>query len=241
LIAARLPTLLAGLPAVTEEIPLSAPLPPPDLADLEAVRGAADKRRLEYLAGRHCARVALARLGERGHVLRAGADRAPVWPPGLVGSITHTGTAREGFCGAAVARRVDLVALGIDAELNRPLPDELLPTVLTEREREALGGLPPDERGRLAMLVFSAKESLYKALAPLLGVFIEFHEAEIDLDVGAGQFRADVHPAGPAVMSPGIERMSGRLLVGPDLLLTAVVIAPLVDGAPVVRKSPRER
>jgi 4'-phosphopantetheinyl transferase EntD len=218
--AARLPVLLAGLPVVTEEMPLPAAPPAAEPADVAATAGMAEKRRLEYLAGRHCARAALARLGIRGHVLAAGADRAPIWPPGIVGSITHTGTAADGFCGVAVARREDLAAVGIDAERDQPLPDEVLPTVLTPRERDALLRRPAASRDRVAALCFSAKESVYKALAPSLGRFIEFDQVTVELDLEAGRFTAVVDLPG-AVVPP----LAGRLLVTPGLLLTAVAIA----------------
>jgi 4'-phosphopantetheinyl transferase EntD len=218
--AARLPVLLAGLPVVTEETTLPAAPAPPEAADLEATAGMAEKRRIQYLAGRRCAAAALARLGIRDHVLRAGADRAPIWPPGIVGSITHTGTAADGFCGVAIARRADLAALGIDAELDQPLPDEVMPTVLTPGERDALLRRPAAIRGRVAALCFSAKESVYKALSPLLGRFIEFEQVTVELDVEAGRFAAEVHLPGAAL--PPLE---GRLLVTSGLLLTAVSIA----------------
>lgn len=225
--AAGLATLLTGLPVVTEEMelpsaPQSTSASPPE--DLAAAAGMAEKRRMEYLAGRQCARRALERLGVRGHVLRAGADRAPLWPPDIVGSITHTGDARDGYCGVAVARRAALRAIGIDAELNRPLPDELLATVLTERERDALRATPAPARGRIATIIFSAKESVYKTLSPLFGVFLEFHQVEIDLqlDGDAGVFAAHVHVEAPA--SSPLELGNGRALITRDLLFTAVAI-----------------
>jgi 4'-phosphopantetheinyl transferase EntD len=221
LIPARLPVLFAGLPVVTEEMPLPASAPAAEPADLQATAGMAERRRIEYLAGRQCARAALARLGVGRHVLRAGRDRAPIWPTGIVGSITHTGTSEEGFCGVAVARRDDLASVGVDAELDRPLPDALLPTVLTSRERDALLRRPPETRGQIAALHFCAKEAVYKALSPLLGLFIEFEQIEVELDRDAGQFVAEVRLPGA---SP-LRSLSGRLLVTPGLLLTAVAIA----------------
>jgi 4'-phosphopantetheinyl transferase EntD len=216
----RLPTLLAGWPVVTEETTLPALLPRPEAADLEAAARMGEKRRTEYLAGRHCARAALARLGIEGHLLRAGAERAPIWPPGIVGSITHTGTTADGFCGVVVARSEDLAAVGLDAELDQPLPDELLPTVLTSRERDALLRRPPETRGQIATLTFSAKESVYKALSPLLGIFLEFEQVEVELDPDAGRFGAEVRALGGRPVPP----LSGRLLVTQGLLLTAVAV-----------------
>jgi 4'-phosphopantetheinyl transferase EntD len=227
--AALLPTLLAGLPVVTEEMRLSALVAPAHAQDLHETAGMADRRRLEYLAGRHCARVALARLGVHGHVLRAGPDRAPIWPPGIVGSITHAGAAPDGFCGVAVARGGDLRSIGIDAEPDRPLPDDLLPTVLTPAERDALAGRPAAQRARIATVYFSAKESVYKALSPLLGIFLDFHDVSIELDLGldaaagAGRFTADVQAPVPATAQ--IPPLAGRVLVAGDLVLTAAIAA----------------
>jgi enterobactin synthetase component D / holo-[acyl-carrier protein] synthase len=218
--------LLSGLPVATEETALAGPFFP-SREDLAAVAGAAEKRRHEYLAGRLCARRALARLGIRDHILRAGADRAPIWPSGVTGSITHAGAAPDGFCGVAVARRDDLAAVGIDAELDRPLPDELIPIVLTPREQEALLRRPAPDRGRIAALTFSAKESVYKALAPLLDAFIDFQEAEIrfdlDADLRAGRFAVDVRLPAPSTLPP----VAGRMLRVSGLILTSATLGPL--------------
>src|SRR5437867_13394741 len=83
-----------------------------DPAELERTLDFAPKRLREYCAGRLCARRALAELGISGHSLRHGQDRRPVWPQGVVGSITHT----DSFCAAVVARKGPLRAIGLDAE-----------------------------------------------------------------------------------------------------------------------------
>lgn len=78
----------------------------PASALLEAERAlvarAVPKRRDEYAAGRNCARAALARLGVHDFALLAGSAREPIWPEGVIGSMTP-GT-RSSFKSRASAR-----------------------------------------------------------------------------------------------------------------------------------------
>ena len=89
------------------------------------VARALEKRREEFTTGRECARRALAKLGVAPRAIGTGERREPQWPEGSVGSITPCAGSRA----AAVAGATDVVALGIDAEPNRPLPDRILAAV----------------------------------------------------------------------------------------------------------------
>ena len=80
-----------------------------------AVARAIPKRRGEFAQGRSAARAAMGLLGHPPMAIPAGSDRAPIWPKGLVGSITHT----NGLCAAALSQNA--AALGIDAEQAVPL------------------------------------------------------------------------------------------------------------------------
>jgi|SRR5215213_5050322 len=150
------------------------------------VAAAVPKRRREFAAGRHCARRALERLDIHGFALVAGADRAPRWPAGVVGSISHT----DRYCVAVVARRAAFASLGVDAEPAEPLECELWETVCTDAERRWLDTQPELERGRMARLIFSAKECAYKCQYPLTGVLLDFHDLQIEVDREAGRFTA---------------------------------------------------
>lgn len=78
----------------------------------EAVlEGASDHRRREFATVRSCARRALSRLGVERGPLVPGAQRAPVWPSGVVGSLTHC----DGYRAAVVGRVSSVISLGIDA------------------------------------------------------------------------------------------------------------------------------
>jgi 4'-phosphopantetheinyl transferase EntD len=91
-------------------------------AEEPLVEGAAQTRVQQFTAGRVCSRIALGRLGvARTTPILRGEDRAPIWPPGFVGSISHT----DMWCAAAVARTEDVRAIGIDLEPATPLKQAL--------------------------------------------------------------------------------------------------------------------
>jgi 4'-phosphopantetheinyl transferase EntD len=167
------------------------------------------KRRREFTAGRVCARAALERLGIRGFPLVAGEDRSPVWPPGIVGSLSHCGD----YCGVAIARRGEIAGVGFDVERARPLEGRVASIICTPAETrriESQPGLPP---GLGAMIVFSAKESTYKCYHPITKTFLDFHDVEIDLVPGAGTFTARIlkeRGADNAAGRRGIESLRGR-------------------------------
>lgn len=138
------------------------------------------KRQAEFLAGRLCAQEALRGLTGTAFVPPVGEDRAPQWPTGLVGSITHG----AGWAGAVVARQQEWIGLGLDIErlLTPERADRLAAEILTPRELDIYLPLSAGERAQLVTRTFSLKESLFKALYPLVKQRFYFHDAEV-LDV----------------------------------------------------------
>ncbi|MGA1373010.1 MAG: 4'-phosphopantetheinyl transferase family protein [Pseudomonadales bacterium] len=120
-------------------------------------------------------------------------DRSPVWPSGCTGSITHT----HDLVAAVVAKTGVAVSLGIDLEQRGRVGERVLPRVLTAREHAQLFQREASERRDQATLIFSAKESIYKALHPLLRRYIGFHEVEVLLDPEAHSMTARVLTSGP--------------------------------------------
>lgn len=229
----RLAALAAGLfvdtPVITEIVRLSDPVPALHPLEAAQVAGAAPRRQREFAAGRACARRALGRLGVRDVVLRNGPDRAPRWPEGFVGAVTHTGDASRGLCAVAVARRGEVETLGLDAELGA-LPEALWGSLLTEVERAWIGSLRDDAlRGQGALLVFSAKESFYKAHFPLSGRFLEFDQVEITVVPTAHTFEARLTRKAPAGLP--LRQCAGRYAMDGDLLLTAITVTRLGSEA----------
>lgn len=129
------------------------PAPPPWPG--EALPNAVPKRQREFAAGRHAARAALSQLGLGATAIPQGPDRAPIWPPGISGSITHS----ETLCLAAVTQGQTLI--GIDLEPATPLERDLWDAILLPQERASLTEHP--NATLFAKLIFSAKEAAYKA------------------------------------------------------------------------------
>lgn len=158
----------------------------PQLHPLEesqlAGRCLSEQRRKEFALGRWCARRAMAALSRGQEPLLTGPSRAPIWPQGLIGSITHC----EEYCAAAVAETKDVAAIGIDAEPWRGFPLEIRTHVVTENEY-SLSKLGQCDAQSLAVF-FSVKESVFKALNPVTDLFFDFLSISVILDMGLGRF-----------------------------------------------------
>ena len=190
------------------------------------VARAVEKRRREFTTGRHCARIALGKLGVTSGPILVGERGAPRWPPGIVGSITHC----DGYRAAAVARVGDMAAIGLDAEPNDPLPRGVLDVVSHAAERARLAVLaaagPTPRLVAWDRLLFSAKESVYKAWFPLTGRWLGFKEADVTIEPD-GTFTVRLLPTAPSASpspSPPTS-FAGRWLVGGGLVLTAIAVA----------------
>jgi 4'-phosphopantetheinyl transferase EntD len=183
-----------------------------------AVVGAVAARRSEFAAGRRYARRALAILGLPGCPIPVGPGREPRWPPGVTGSITHC----AGYCAVAVGWRHVLGSLGIDLERDEPLASEIEELVCRPVERRQAAALRPSGMA-WTTIIFSAKESLYKAWFPLTGRWLDFHEVEVEVDPGHGTFAAHLAASARAVLELG-GPVQGRFLVSSGYVATAVVV-----------------
>lgn len=165
---------------------------PPALA--AAMVRAVPKRRAEFAAGRRAVRAAMADIGLPPADIAQGADRAPIWPAGLSGSIAHCDRA----CIAAVSAAHP--SIGIDIEPATPLDADLIPVICTPAEQAWLARQA--DAGLAAKMIFSAKEAVYKAQYPLTGQVIGFDAVTLTLSEG-GAYRAtlalDVPPLGGCI------------------------------------------
>ncbi|MEU7305883.1 4'-phosphopantetheinyl transferase superfamily protein [Streptomyces sp. NPDC007206] len=232
------PLMRRLLPDVTEVTEVRGELSAPPLFPEEeaVVARSVGERRREFATGRRCARLSLAALGLPAQPLRSGPHGEPLWPEGVVGALSHC----AGYRVAAVARATDLAALGIDAETAGPLPDGVLEAVSLPEERAHLARLRaaqphlPWDR-----LLFSAKESVYKAWFPLARTMLGFDMARLSFtvvpDAGSsgvrGTFSARLlRPLPPAFADAvGGPVLDGWWLVDEGLVLTAI--------APPVRRT----
>lgn len=193
-------------------VPAEAALYPEEEA---LVARAVAKRRREFAQVRSCARRAMEKLGVPPQPVLPGERGAPTWPQGLTGSMTHC----EGYCAAALVRAADLASLGIDAEPHDRLPEGVLSAVALPAESERLDRLAAERpEVHWDRLLFSAKESVYKAWFPLTRLWLDFSEADIELTPapGAAPGLPARHAAGPpAGPRPGGRRPPRRPLRGP--------------------------
>jgi 4'-phosphopantetheinyl transferase EntD len=183
---------------------------------------AVDKRRREFTTARHCARQALAQLGLSPAPIVPGERGAPGWPDGVVGAITHC----AGYRAAAVS--LEALTIGIDAEPHEPLPDGVLTAIALPQERDALARL--GDQTHWDRLLFSAKESVYKAWFPLARRWLGFEEAHLTLDP-SGTFTARLLIPGPLVLGRELTGFTGLWMVSDGLVITAIAL----PGSPAPR------
>jgi len=217
-------------------------------AEQSALGRVAACRRRDFTVARACARRALDQLGLPPAAILPGPRREPCWPGGVVGSITHC----PGYRAAAVARWAELASVGIDAEVAEALPDGVLDKVTLPEERAWMRVLPGSGVA-WDRVVFSAKESVYKAWFPLAGRWLGFEDAVVTVDhvrpleggldsirpleggLGgrpvAGTFEARLLVDGPEVGGEPLSHLAGRFRVGDGLILTAVAV-PWPQEAP---------
>ncbi len=176
-----------------------------------AMTRARPARVAEFAGGRLAARRAMARLGLARAPIPMGADRAPVWPDGIVGSISHA----QGLCLAVVARAQDFLSLGIDVEGDAPLATDLIPEICLPEE---LAPLPKSARPALAKRLFSAKEAAYKAHYPLASQVFGFHGLAVNLTEGRAVFTD--HPEVATIPPESRIDLPMRQAVGGGLILS---------------------
>jgi 4'-phosphopantetheinyl transferase EntD len=190
--------------------------------ELAAVARATESRRREFATGRACARAALAGLGWPAIAVPRGPRGDPIWPEGVAGSITHC----AGYRAAAVALTKDVISLGIDAEPDEALPDRgMLELIALEEERAHLCELAAELPGTgWDRLLFSAKESVYKAWFPLARRWLGFESAHVSIDPDQSTFTARLLVGALPVGGAPLTQLHGRWLAHQGLLVTAVVV-----------------
>lgn len=179
-----------------------------------------EHRRRNFQKGRTAARRALAGLGVAPAPILRGPNREPVWPVGIVGSITHA----AGHAMAAVARQADCAGIGIDLEHRDRYFPELERYIAFDEERQWLSDLPGTRHAEAVLEIFSAKESIYKALFPRVQRFFGFEAARLAPPSATEVRQAWLVDDLDEVCPPGV-----RFPIGvewrDDVVLTTVVLA----------------
>lgn len=202
-----------GAPAVFED-------------EQRCIKKAVEKRCREFAAGRSCSRQALRELGCTDAPIVQDHNGAPLWPQGIVGSITHSST----YAAAAVAQSSRLRGLGIDMETVSRVSPRITDKILTAPEKTYLQQqLAPDQQQRLLALFFSAKEAIYKCLHPLLQSRIGFEDARIESEPDHRSIKIFMCARIQSAL-PGVEHLRGRYCYFDDTVCTAVWLETETGG-----------
>jgi 4'-phosphopantetheinyl transferase EntD len=161
-------------------------------------------------------------LGLPPAAIPSGYDGAPVWPEGVVGSISHCATLGVAALGL---RRHGYRSIGVDVETSEPLELYLADELCSHSERAWLGQQPQELQGLFLKLVFSAKEAAYKCQFPLSRTLLEFDALEVrfDLDTNrfAASFTSDVLPFKRGDVINGRFRVTGAYIATAAVLTDA--------------------
>jgi 4'-phosphopantetheinyl transferase EntD len=188
------------------------------------------KRVQEFAAGRQCARRALAEFGIVDFPLRVAADRQPIWPDRMVGSITHT----AGFCAAVVAERRRIGAVGLDSEVVGHVNAEIWPSICVPIETAWIGSLPAAQRAAAVTLIFSAKEAFYKCQYPVSREFLDFHDVSVAAAAwGSADGIFTIHPLRNLAIAKGLELpLQGRYLFHEQFVTAGMALSAAACARP---------
>ena len=165
-------------------------------AETRFVKFAVTSRKNEFAAGRNIARKCLAEFGLGDSVIPVLESRAPAWPEGFIGSISHSGE----IVGAAVCRKSDYQALGLDVEKSCAVTPDLFDSVLTKEDLESIAGVPDPS---LATRVFCCKEAVYKAVNPVVNEFLDFADSSIKMNGNYFTAKCDPSKASSQLIATG--------------------------------------
>lgn len=186
-------------------------------AEVPLIENAIEKRRREFSAGRCCARKALKALGCADVPIVHNQYGAPLWPQGIVGSITHSNT----YAAAAAAKSSKIRGLGLDMETVSRISPAIARKILTAPEKKRLQQLDPAEQQRLLALFFSAKEAVYKCLHPLIQCRIGFEDARIECAPDQRSIEIFMCARMQSAL-PGVEYLRGHYCYFDDTVCAAV-------------------
>jgi 4'-phosphopantetheinyl transferase EntD len=136
------------------------------------------KRRLEFFSGRWCAAQCLQERNSPSLNVKVSSDRAPIWPNAYIGSISHSNLTAVSLVGSIL----DYSAIGIDLQQKSEysVAEDLKAIIFHSNELEKFWD---NKRHTFSTenfdIIFSAKETLFKALYPKYRHFFDHHCAEV--------------------------------------------------------------
>jgi len=164
---------------------------------------AVTKRKAEYLAGRYAAKTVLGRLGLGNHAVHANKHRAPIWPKDITGSISHANS--MAVCTIGKLSRVDYVGVDIAKNIPQNKAKKLADLIVNHRESQLIRRSILDDAIAFTLL-FSIKESAFKALYPLVGRYFDFHAVEVtDIDLDNAMLPMEIVIPLSTKITPGLQ------------------------------------
>ncbi len=139
------------------------------------VKNSIQKRKKEFIAGRTLAKLALESYGIENYPLLSGKNREPLWPDGIIGSISHTNT----FACTVVTKNTTFSSVGIDIETLEHIHKNELELILTKFELDWISTIRSELQNIIHKIIFSVKESFYKCAFPIINRYIDFKQVDV--------------------------------------------------------------
>ena len=179
------------------------------------------RRQIEFAQGRSCAHQALERFKlEAEPIPRNTKTREPCWPEAVRGSITHSGQ----YVAAAAGLADDFSGIGIDLEsLSRVVDFNISRHVCVEKELDWLKTLSPSMANQGLMIIFSAKESIFKCLFPISKTYLYFKDATVEIDEDSDEFTFTLSRKCSGITEAGFKHR-GRFSIIDKMLLTSIYL-----------------
>ncbi|MDT0177376.1 4'-phosphopantetheinyl transferase superfamily protein [Enterobacter sp. BRE11] len=194
-----------------------------------AVQQAVKKRRAEYLASRWLAREVTGEIGIPDFLLKNHSDRSPVWPPGVQASLSHT----DGAVALAMTRQPLCIGVDIESVMSLHTAEETAALLMSSQEEARLRALPLPF-SQAATLLFSLKESLYKALWPQLHQPMDFPQASLlEADITTGKAVIVLNHSFSAAFAAGM-RLEADFRLEADRVLTLLTCPAAGNKTPAL-------
>lgn len=144
-------------------------------SELELVKDVSEKRLLEFTTGRDCAHQALHKMGYEICPILKGEQREPLWPTGIVGSISHC----RDLAGAAIADQSRILSVGLDIENHKQLNPDIARHVCTADEQNWISSQTPHQQNIALLLIFSIKEAVFKCIYQITQYSLQFKQCRV--------------------------------------------------------------
>ncbi len=131
-------------------------------------------RQAEFITGRLCSAAALAVQGIEHHVVGSNTDRSPIWPGGVRGAISH----KNHLAVAVASNNAQFVGVDLEVELSASRIARIKSKIIDQQEMAVLEAADIDFVAGFT-LVFSAKETLYKAIYPFVKRYLGFSTSKL--------------------------------------------------------------